>query len=594
MKIIEESFYYAALCSFHSKNYYRALSEFTSLLINFPNTLYIQEAKMYSALSYFYTDDYFNTLKTLKQYVKIYPEEKENQKIKKIMAPCYYYEEYYDQALSLFEEIIKKDSNDILMIFFRAQIYFYNKEYKKAESDFDQVIKSKPEQRIKDYASFFMGAIHFYKREYQSSDRIMESLINSDETDQEIRTIAQLYLKSLKLSPRFLNQLIEENKNKELLNFAYLQLFQFYIKKKQYSKAQQALNDGMALNIRKDYYFRFSAQLHSYLQDPQEIENMLKLIINDHPESPFYKESQYNLAVLYLNENKIKKAKELFLSLKKNPLNKILKNRVQFHLGVIEYRMINFSKAEKHFNTLLKQKKLDEGLFSKILSYKSAIHIKEDKHQENIRLLSSVDQNQLNFDLKYNLAYSYFKTQAFQKALSILDYLLDHSEDENLNIKAFKILAKSCSKSLNNELFAKHIHKFRNNKNLNERQYITYTINLAEIYIKRKKTKEAEKTLLYCVTLNPDDQQKQRIHLKLYQIYVKKQKLEKAITSLNTAIPLFDDDKKTIYYLYLKAQLYKELNNQQLHKETLNTILSYEHLSEHEIYIKVREELNEK
>ncbi len=565
IKTVEDSYYYAALCSYYLKNYYNAMSEFTSLLINFPNTKHYKNTKKYTAFSYFYSKNYVYSIKNLKNYLREFPGEKNDNSIQLFIAYAYFYMEYYDKALHLFQKLLKIKSIDDFtkykIIFYIGQIHFYNKNYIKALKKFNIVTLKCKSSSLKNYSLFFTGMINFYLKKNETSIRNFKLLSTGKKINEDLAALSELFIniQNNNLTQPLLYNIINKNKqSKELLNFAYLNLSSLYIKNNDLNKAKSILEEGLSLNFMQDYYFHFLSQLYILKQDYEDAEKLLKKIINDYPQSPFSVESLYNLGMINLKKGNTITALKYFYQVSSKSLPKDLFIRNSFQLGKIKYKNKNFKKAKEYFLSIIKPENKNSLFFRNSLLYVSDILIQNKKYNENRKLLIKYIDKSNDHDINYRLALSYYNNKKYKKALHLINKILTHSDDMELNYKTLIILINIGEILSDDVLLTKYLFKFRDNKYLSESRYIDYIIKLCIINYKNKNYKKAIRNLLYSITLDSNLKQKKKIYFNLYKNYKALNLKEKAIKTLSTLINMEDDEEQIKYYLKVKEELSDE------------------------------------
>ena len=251
INVIEQSYYYAALSSYYCKNFYNAISEFTSLLINFPNTRYYRSVKKYIALSYFYSKNYVYAIKSFKNYSKEFPQKNDNISINFYIAQSYFHMEYYDKASQLLEAMVKDQSIDkplrYKIMFFIAMIYYYEKNRDEALKIFQIIVHKSDNPYLINHSIFFIALMNFYLNNIDEALQNFKILKNTRGVDHDLISASDLFIKisDTQLTESFLEELILDNKNKEIQNFAYLNLINIYLENQQLIKARELLEKGL-------------------------------------------------------------------------------------------------------------------------------------------------------------------------------------------------------------------------------------------------------------------------------------------------------------------------------------------------------------
>ncbi len=595
INVIEKSYYYAALSSYYSKNFNNSLSEFTSLLINFPNTRYYRSVKRYIAFSYFYSKNYVYAVKSFKNYLKEFPKE-DSVKFKFFLAQSYFYMEYFDKAFQLLKDLVNDNSLDdsirYNILFLTGQIYYYEKNYEEALKRFNIIINKSSIRYLINNSLFLSGLVTFYMNKKEASAGIFQSLKGKEGIKEEILSVSDLFIRlnNKDLTELFLLEFISKNKNKELLNFAYLNLINIYIKEQKFNKAETTIEQGLELEMLQDHYFRLFVKISIQQNDFEEAEIYLKKIIEDYPGSVFLGEVLYNLALIEFQNKEYQRAEELLDQINDTEVSRLLKTSILFKRGEIEYLRKNYKKAKEIFLSVIKPENKKHPFFKNGIIYLSDIYSAEGNDPEKINLLEKYIKEFDDYSLFYKLAISYLNMKKYTKSLYLIKDILDNSNDAKINYRTFMILVRISEVLSDEKEFRKYLFKLRNNQYFSEKKYIDLLIKLSLINIKNKNFKEAVKNLQYAVTLKPALYQKKHIYFDLYKSYLSFNK-DKAAKILDRLLEIEKDENKIISYLYFKAQLYKKLNLMAKYTQMLQEIMKYKKLSDNEYFLKAKEEL---
>lgn len=573
ISIKEESYYYTALSSYYSKNFYNALSEFTSLLINFPNTKYYKSVKKYTAMSYFYLKNYVYAINGLKNYMKEFPHDEESASLNFLIAQSYFYMGYYDKALQLLE-IMKNgqtidDSIRYRIMFLIGHIRFYEKNYEEALKTFNVIISRSSDPYLINYSLFSSGIINFYMNEKEESIRLFNSIKKNTGIDENLLLISDLFTRiyNNNMTESFLEEFTVNIKDKELLNFTYLNLINIYVKKQQFDKARKSIERGLELNLAKDHYYQLLAKINIIQNNFQEAESYLIKLINEYPQSLLLNEALFNLGIIVFQNNDYKRAKEYFIRIIDQNPELELNVLTSYKLGEIEYYNKDFNKAREYFqsainsiNSSINSLDNNSSYLKKTVFYLSEILTAAGNDGDNINLLEKYYKEINDYSLQYRLALSYFNTKKYPRSVNLIKDILDNSNDARLNYKTFLILVKIADILSDEKDFNDHLLKLKNNQYVSENEYINFIIKLSSINIKNKNYKEAEKNLMYATTLKPSVDQRKQVYYYLYQSYKNLGQTDKAVKSLDILIKDETDKEKIEYFKKLRKELQDENN----------------------------------
>ena len=329
-----------------------------ALKIKSSNTLKIKLAKAYKTIN--------KKGKAIEIYQNILIKQPNNLLLKYRLANLFYQNKYYKRSKILLSEISKTDKNNISILYKLASVHLLLKQPKKAIFWFQKIID--------------LDSLHY--KTYYYLAKIYRKLKRKDST------------------AYFLEQGLKSDPNNLSLN----QL--------------QAKNAFQNLQFKK------------VILSVKRLDS-LKL------SSPFY---QNLLGISYYQLKKYDRAKEVLTKL---VLNQKIENNTFYYLGLVHQKLKNFSKAEKYFNMSIysKKPKIEKEYFQLAMLYKT-----QKKPKQAIAYLKkSLKEKAYNADALYEMAFlteNYYK----DKTIALKYYEIYISQFESSNPTRTKYVLQQIAK----------------------------------------------------------------------------------------------------------------------------------------------------
>ncbi|MFN8670515.1 MAG: tetratricopeptide repeat protein [Candidatus Sericytochromatia bacterium] len=452
-----------------------------------------------------------------------------------------FYENYllkYDKDIKILEKVanIYFDKNNYLKsidLFNKIIIYYkdenFNSEYYKnidADNDISTESKIKALEEQKNIILYKIGECHFYLDEYKEALLIFEKFYNEKILDldfilklQKIYYNLEFYEKAIYLNEKALEQELNEFSKLAIFN----NLANLYLKLKNYNNSVKYIN----LILEKDpknFYANF--YLGSIYLEQKEFKKAEEFLLKANEIKADFT-NLYKLGLCLIENNKEDKAKDIFQDL----IKKFSENYLPYYgMALAFYKEKNYNKAILLLNKTIKEKKCDLEIYLKLAEIYDYLDMDRNSNEileealkifpNNLELMLRVGKIKLNkndfeeaykiFDkleennnnpneeLLENLMICSYKLENFNRASELIDKILVLN---NNNIKAMVYKGLIYSNEGNSlkavEIIQEAISLDHKNKNS--------LLALAEVYENDKRYEDALWTYQRIIAFIPDD-----------------------------------------------------------------------------------------
>lgn len=543
--IVEQAYYHAAQSSFFLRQYKNAISEFTSLLINFPNTPFAKNAKYHTALSYSRMGNYTYAIKSLKNYVAEFPGEKANPGIQLLMAECYLYLEYYDTALPLLEDLAsRKDADGKIRSrarFFSGLVFFYQGEDASALAVFRDITSADDGGGLFPYALFYSGAINYRLARRKEAERLFGLLLESGTKNALLVDLGRFYLYLLTGDEKMVRPLFSAPPGPPLDQWLNALQVRLCLAEGRDGELLETLEKGLSSGSNRDFYYRTLYVHHLRKNNTDKAQNYLKKLLEEFPFSPFAREARFNLGLLLFRDKEYEQAEKLFREIPVPPEDTALSLRLSFFQGEIRLEAGDYRNAETFFLECRKSGGRNSPFFMPSVRRLSGIYILQGEHGKNTELLRSIRPGD-DRELQYNLAVSHTALQQPNAAQELLTDILEHDPAPELEQKAYLLLHFSATNRKEEKPAASYVFKMRGNRFFSPEVFVRCVVDLSRLYFQKARYRESVNMLLQIVGPDLAADSKITVNGLLYENYRDLKEWEKARLILDNLIKLDPDN----------------------------------------------------
>ena len=381
---------------FVKKNYKSAKQYFGKLL---DSEKYGAQAKYYYGYMAYSNDDY----KTADKYLG---EVSKNESYKKDVS--YYladmnfklgkFQLAIDKAQPLLAKASKKEHSEISKII--GESYFNLEKYTAAIPHLENYKGKRGKWNNTDY--YFLGYAHYKQNEYTEAISYFNKIIGG---------------------------------NNEVAQNAYYHLAKCYLNQEQKSEALNAFKNASEMDynpgIKKDAWLNYAKLSYEIGNPYQPVPKVLQAYLKSNPKSEASTEIHQLVVNAYMTSNDYDGAID-YLKHKKDPASKKMISEAHFFRGIQLFETKDYEKAAEHFKTVTdNSQNTNHGLranywlgesYFRLGNFLSALENFE-QFDASIQTSGLSEKNLVN----YNLAYTYFKLQKYQKAVIAFENYIKQS-----------------------------------------------------------------------------------------------------------------------------------------------------------------------
>ncbi len=422
----------------------QAAINFEYLVTTFFWSNYRDKALYNLGLIYYSQSKYEKSRLRFKLLLKDYPESEYFGSSLYWIGESYSAENKLDEAIKFLEDAVADKRNKKYAdytIYTLANVYEQIGDYPNAVKYYDQLLTYHKDSKLANSAQIRIGICYFKLKDYQSS--ILE-LKNPKLTNLP----ADLYSESLYLLASAYYR-VQEYDNAEKTFSEVLNRFpdSKYYRESKYGLAwtnfqQKKYNDAFLyfddLSAGEDSIaiksFFWKAESKRYAGQNNQANEIYKQFLDRFPNDPLAKEAQYQIGVVYFNNNNTDLASRYLLSANASDDNNVRAKAFAL-LGEIELNKGNYRAAKNYFEIVKDLKNIDVNTSNRsLLGLGIALyHLNDNKNA--IKYLEEVDKNNPDFEkqkLNFFLAENYFALNDFRNALSRYNNSLGADESISL------------------------------------------------------------------------------------------------------------------------------------------------------------------
>ena len=460
--LTQNSYYHLGNCYLKAKNKHQALIDF-------------KKASMYDFDKKIKEDSYFNYAKLafdinsdisgFNNYLQMFSKDANSDEIYYYIATAYLMQKKYQKALDMMTKITypsSQVSNNIQKAsFFRGMEYFQMKAYSNAISNFERAEIKYPNYnaRVADLSKFWRAEAYYRTGNYQECININKQLISSTyfhstaEYPVVFYNIAYAYFKN----KDYVNAIESFNKylsyppsKREMTSEAKLRLADSYFMTSDYERSAELYETIYKLNYDDtNIYAAYQSAIAYGLQSRQDKKiEMLREIVEQHPNSSYINQAMYELGRTYVQQGMPDKA-EIFY-------NKLLTTKNQFHnkvlleLGMIANNKGFYDTAVKYYKQILTNSPYSEEA-KDALSGMESIYQQQNKAEEFLAYIDKIGMSSAKTagekeTMLFNSAEQIFLDGNMQKAIVSLKRFISKYPESSKVIQSDFYIAEAYHK----------------------------------------------------------------------------------------------------------------------------------------------------
>jgi TolA-binding protein len=412
-----------------------AAAGFEFLVNNFEWSSFREEALYKLGMLYFDTGEYSKSRVRFQKLLKEYPETEHTGSALYWIGESYTAENRNEDAIEFLEEAVTKRSNNKYIdysIFTLASAYEKTGDYENAVKYYDQLLSYHKNSPLAVSAQIRIGICYFKLKDYQSSILELNSpMLNNLPPElfaESLYLLANSYyrVEDYKNAEETYLEIIRNFPSSELIRDAKYGLAWAYFQQTNYNDAFKVFNslseetDGIA---EKSFFWK--AESKRYSGKETEAFNIYKEFSKKFPDSELGKGVQYQMGVLYFNNNQLKEAEE-FIKKSLSSSDNIVRTRAYTLLGEIQLDKKQFTSAKQSFEAALSINSIPEDLKNRSLLGSGVALFYLKQYQDAITNFLSVETNNSLFEknkVNYYLAESFYASGKYSEALKRYGYV---------------------------------------------------------------------------------------------------------------------------------------------------------------------------
>lgn len=505
-KIVDEVYstakYYSAESLLKLGRKDEAAITFEYLVTNYFWSNFRDEALYNLGMIYFSEAKYEKSRLRFRLLLKDYPESEYVGSSLYWIGESYSAENKLDEAIKFLEEAVVDKRNRSFSdysIYTLANVYEKKGDYNNAVKYYDQLLTYHKDSKLANSAQIRIGMCYFKLKDYQSSILELKNpkLVNlpDDVYSESLYLLATSYYRVQEYQDA-------ENTYLEVVNkfptSKYIRESKFglgwtYFQEKKYNDAFVSFDEISAeedsLGIKS---FFWKAECMRYLGKNDVANNLYKQFLEKYPNDPLAKQAQYQIGVVYYNENNSDLASRYLLSANSSEDDNIRAKAFTL-LGEIELNKGSYKTAKNYFEMVTTIEGADKSTKNRAYVGLGISLFNLNDYKNAIKYLQSVDENDQTFEtqkVNFFLAENYFALSDFKSALYYYNKSVGADKDvtsQSLYGKAYSYFNLGDYENSAYQ-FLEYIKKYPDNKRIND-----VKLRLADSYFGSKNYSAASK-----------------------------------------------------------------------------------------------------
>jgi len=404
----------------------------------------------YAKLSYELDLPYNNTLEIFKKFINESNSQPKIDTIQTLMANVLRGTSNYLKAYNGLKSLAShtKEQKIIMqeLAYFLAINEFNNSNYKNAIDFFIQSNNFKVNLDIYYLSNFWMADALYMLDDFEKAKSIYEKIGFNDKLSSYISNakynLAYCYFqtKEFKESNSLFRSFIKNCKDSSMLNDAFLRIADCFYMQNEFLLSQKYYEKSIKLNLFDvDYALYNSSLCLSLINQKSKKLTMLKRLVKDFSNSPYYDNALFDLANHFKNNNDFQLAISYYDSVLKNSADLSLRAESYLGRGIINFNNNKTDESIDDYTFVIEN-------FSKTKYFKQALlgiqsiyvaNAQVDKYVDLINSLPNFNVNKSEIDsLSYNAAFIKFSEGEYVYSRdNFINYLNDFSKIHNSSVE---------------------------------------------------------------------------------------------------------------------------------------------------------------
>jgi TolA-binding protein len=405
-------------------------SEFEYLVNNFEWSSFREEALYKLGMLYFDSGEFSKSRTRLETLLKEYPETEHTGSALYWIGESYAAQNRNEDAIDFLKDAVSKRGNNKYIdysIFTLASAYEKTGDYENAVKYYDQLLSYHKNSPLAVSAQIRIGICYFKLKDYQSSILELSSPMLSNLPPElfaeSLYLLANSYyrVEDYKNAEEAYLEIIRNFPSSEFVRDAKYGLAWAYFQQTNYNDAYKVFNslsEGTDSIAEKSFFWK--AESKRYSGKETEAFNIYKEFAKKFPDSELGKGVQYQMGVLYFNNNQLKEAEE-FLRKSLSSFDNVVRARAYTLLGEIQLDKKQFTTAKESFDAALSINNVPEDLRNRSLFGSGVALFYLKQYQDAIAKFLLVETNDPLFErnkINFYLAESFYASGKYSEALS--------------------------------------------------------------------------------------------------------------------------------------------------------------------------------
>lgn len=433
------------------KLYEDALDAYREIVKAYPLYARLDEVQFAIAESYFNKGKHDVAEKEYLRVVSRFPESDLKNNVYYKIGVCLDKQNRFEDAISAYRRFLKmypEDLNKDEAQLALANIYFRTGDYAQAKQAFRKTIGRYPYDTYNDRALFMMAECLSKEKDYKGARKILDELIynyrDSDYAAKAIFKMGDYYFeaKNMRQAIKYYETAIEKYPKHELVRPTVIMLGNIYLENKEFEKAiafyrdrltrypDVATDDKLYLLLGKAYYEKgiYIAAVNAFDKVNSLVETA-KLLPEQLQEVHYLKAEAYYSAELY------SESKDAYMRLLNKYPESDKADYFYFRLGMSSYNLMQYSESIDNFQVGMEKYPLSKYRYQSRLVIARAYRELErvEKAVENFERIVNNEYlrgREVYYEACFDLADVYNEQEAYQRALSLLDEIINGNVSE--------------------------------------------------------------------------------------------------------------------------------------------------------------------